>query len=481
MADNLVPFADGTKDLRPYGDATMTKGSMIISPKQSCIAIEARVTANVLNSDSSTVAALAMADRLTLLSAYTLYVKRFLSEKDTIQPYQGQALPVVRDDFRTQQELDFVGLTGNTAGTLGGSFAVGMNKVDFTVLIPMGHLAFIKDSEKFTGICAEQLLDFEVKLKMGADPFKAANVKLALSSQTVTYVPRTRKARSRRHGVVFHSADINNPQSDTITTESGLVLNIWNKGALAGTNLETLRVTVKTDEGAVIVTDEPNTPAEVFKKYDLEPGSDSIEDSGHTDARTPLFLNEEKPLKNMFAGPVAVKQVKKKEDFDGIVNYCPTPSTAQVLAEVAQMAAKLPKNRQLLAVNTAILEKMDVEDAHLPFCGFTGLTDQDVPFYDYAGLRCLPGGVPFVVIPPQKLRNAALRILDAMKKSPEYPEGNTGAAESIRQQLAREIPGAIVDVVDGFTVPSWVYSQVQSMLAAEVNALVAAMQARRAA
>ncbi|WP_223632029.1 hypothetical protein [Corallococcus sp. EGB] len=483
MPENLVPFPDGSKDLRARGDATMARNSMKIGPRMACIAVECRITAHVTNSDSSPVASLSMDARKAFLSAYTVSLSRYLGKTvAAIEPYQEHSSAVVRDDLRIQQEVDYVGLTGTTPGTLGGSFAPGANVVKFTLVVPLGALAFVKDGEKFQGVCAEQLLDMALKLKCGADPFAAANAKLKLESQAVEFVPRTRKARNRRHGCLIVNRKITNPQNDNVRTPDGLTVGFWDEGALADTTLETLRVQVLTaGHDVVTVTDDPNTPFEIFAKYDLEPGSDATEDSGHTEDRTPLFIVEEKVFKNLYTGAVLVKQVKRKDDFSAIANYIETPSTAQVKAEITLMAEKLPRTRQLLAVSTAAVEKLECDDEQRPFTGWTGFTDEDPEFYEFCGYLCLPGGEPRVFIPPERKRKAALQMLDAMQPSPEYPEGNTGAVEAIRRAIAREFPGGLVDVVEGFSVPSGTYSEIQKQLAAEVNVITAQMAARRAA
>ncbi|MFP2960421.1 hypothetical protein ACLEPN_22020 [Myxococcus sp. 1LA] len=448
MASTLnttVPYPNGTKDLN--FDASFPVGTLE-APHGTVTDAQVFEVSCSVNATAAT-PALTSAQRLSVLAAFSVTFRQHLAAPGenggTLDPIQDVPLDDVRlDALRLlSQEVE---LLDDTVTGLAKAFVLGSNTITFRVFLPTGHVEKIAESELFSGLSREQLLDCEMKLKKAGDPFKTAAAALTLTACQVRFSPGTKKAEARRIGIVPHARRVVNAQSDTITTPPGLVLELSHKGALASTPLTALQVSVNGDT----VTDDPSTPREVYADFMRKMG-DTISDPEKTitSARTPVYVVARGAMTRMYSGAVSAKQRTKTAEWDGRALYIPLLSHQEVMGLIKRYAARLETGQAILAVNTAMYEGLDIEDRLIPYCGFTVFRQDEEGFHDYSGIYCAKGGNPYVVVPEQRLRMAALKVADAMRPSQRFPGGNRALVRSIVLDECRWVPGSITHP-DGF-------------------------------
>ncbi|MCE9674083.1 hypothetical protein LY474_40470 [Myxococcus stipitatus] len=462
-----VPFRKGKQVLER--EAGYTPGQMMAPPGTVCDAIVMDFECQV-SASAAVATALTMTQRLAVLSLFTFNLKLSLAGEQTMEPWQGTTLDRMRLASLRILELDAEGLDDATGG-LARTYAAGNNTVSFRVYAPTGHVAKIRESALFTGLSPEQLLDADMSVTRGdADPFRGANASLTLSTVKVTFSPGLKKAEARRLGLPVHERKLTNAESDTVSTPDGLVLDLSQEGALLGTTLGIVRVTV----GGITVADDPATPARIYADYLRRYPGVSQGEKDITTSRTPLYLVSPGPLTRQFAGSVAVKQKERTTEWAARVLYLPLPSHEVVMGMVQAYAARLEPGRSVIAVSTAMYEGMQVDDALLPYCGMTLFRDDEEGYGDYPGLYCSAGGTPYVYVPEQRQRQAALKVADAMRKTPMYPAGNKRLVKSVVLDEVRWVPGAIT-APGGFAVMSRVRQDVTTVIREAVTSYNAAL------
>nr|ABX46787.1 hypothetical protein pMF1.4 [Myxococcus fulvus] len=411
-------------------------------------------------STTSAVGALTMVERLQVLSKIRASFAQILGEDAgglRLDPIQGQSLDNIRLDAIRLLGLDMDGLEDNTTG-LAKAFAVGSNQVTFKVFLPVGHLEKVAESAYFTGLSPEQLLDCELTVTRDVDPFQA--VKSALTSTIkVLFAPGTKKAEARRIGLMPHCRSITNAESDTLATPEGLVLDFSHMAPMQDKEVKAMSVRV----GNVLVTDVPSTPEHVYADFLRKFPSISAAEKTLTATRTPIFLAEPNVMTRMHAGRVEAKVQERTAEWDGRVLYVPLHDHAQVFALVRTYAKRIESGRHLLAVNTAMYEGLDIEDRLLPYVGMTVFLNTEEGFSDFPGIYCKQGGEPYVTVPEHRLRQAAVRVADAMRSTTTHPNGNRDLVKSVVNDEARWVPGAVTHG-DGLRVSSKVRQDVQALI-----------------
>lgn len=467
--NTLVPFPNGTKDLN--FDASFPVGTLVAPHGTVTDALVFEVSCAV-NATAAN-AALTPTQRQAVLASFSVSFRQHLASPGEsggiLDPYQGVPLDEVRLDALRLLEQEVEGLDDTVTG-LAKPFVAGANTLTFRVFLPLGHLAKVAESELFSGLSHEQLLDCELKLKKAGDAFKTAVPALSLTACQVRFIPGTKKAEARRIGLVPHVRPVFNAQSDTITTPPGLVMELSHRGALATTPLTALMVTVNGD----VVTDDPSTPREVYADYLRKYPSISTEERTITSSRTPVYVVAPGAMTRMFTGAVSAKQKTKTTEWDGRALFLPLLSHQEVMALIKRYAARLENGQAVLAVNTALYEGLDVEDRLIPFCGFTLFRHDEEGHHDYSGIYCAKGGNPYVVIPEQRQRQAALKVADAMRASDRFPGGNQALVRSIVRDECRWIPGSITHT-DGFRVPTPVQEDVKRIIRDAATSLNASL------
>ncbi|MBZ4422020.1 hypothetical protein [Myxococcus sp. RHSTA-1-4] len=463
--NTLVPFKKGKQTLER--DAGFIQGQMIAPAGTVTDAIVMEVECTI--SSTGAIGALTLAQRLSVLGLFSASLKQYAGENGAVifESYQDVSLDKVRLDALRLLEQEVEGLDDATTG-LARSYVLGNNQVVFRAYLPTGHIAKVRESVLFTGLSPEQLLDCEFTLKRGeGDPFTTANVGLALGTVKVTFSPGTKKAEARRIGIPPFTRRVVNAESDTITTPQGLVFDLSHEGPLLGTALGIL--TVKA--GGITVTDDPSTPAKVYADFLRKYPSASDAEKTITSHRTPVYLAAPNALTRHFSGAVEAKQKDRTVEWAGRVLYLPLLKHEEILALVEAYAARIEPGRQLLAVNTALYEGMNLDDRLLPYAGITVLLDNEEGFADYPGLFCERNGRAYVHIPEHRQRQVVAKVAEAMRPGQrQFPSGNLRLVRSAVLDEVRWIPGAVTDP-SGFRVMSKVRQDATTILRDAAHAL----------
>jgi hypothetical protein len=437
--NTTVPFKKGTQTLER--DCGYLQGEMVApaGTVTDAIVIDFECTVNA----TGTTAALTLAQRLSVLALFSVQLKQLLGPNavnGTLDPYQDAPLDKVRLDALRVIEHEVEGLDDATAG-LARTYATGNQQVNFRVYVPCGHLAKVYESPLFTGLSVEQLLDCELTLKRGeGDPFKTAAAALTLGTVKVRFSPGFKKAEARRIGIPVYARRVVNAEQDTITTPTGLVLDLSHEGALVGTQLGIITVKV----GGITVTDDPNTPAKVYADFLRKYSGVGEAEKTITSYRTPVYLVTPNNLTRFFGGPVEAKQKDKTVEWAGRCLYIPLLKHEEVMALIEAYAARIESGRQLLAVNTAMYEGLNLDDRLLPYTGITIFLDNEDGFADYSGIFCEKGGKPYVHIPEHRQRQAVAKVMEAMRPGQQqYPQGNRRLVRSAILDEVRWMPGAV--------------------------------------
>ncbi|MGZ3459179.1 MAG: hypothetical protein ACXU86_11825, partial [Archangium sp.] len=386
----------------------------------------------------------------------------------------------LREDCRRAFRSEYVN-TDAAGGGLATAFALGSNVLTFTVYVPLSFVKAINNGKKVFGLGYGQMLDSKCLLKASSDAFKAANAALSTTKYYVTFFPLWETGHPHFIGPMMMARRLVNAKSDTITTESGLVVSLEQMVAESTTLLDKMKVTVG---DTVMVND--TAPADIERAYLESAGVGSSGPESEIQlARTPVYVFGDTEFSAARVGKVEAVQAALTEEWNARAVYFPLLTTAQVFDLVAAEAAKLPPKQQILFVSAAVYDGVDANAPQLPFSGMVGFTSDQPEFYENAGLACESGGRPYVRIPPHLARQYGRRIVDAMKPSQDFPKGDTGTVRGIREEAAWKIPGFIVDA-SGTAYVSRVASDVANILDAaakeqeqqqnQVSSLVAQLQ-----
>lgn len=415
-----------------------TAGQMQSHDGSVCDAIVADVTCII--EAGGAVTALTATERRKVLEGMHVFLKMKTHDTGaTLEPFVGRKLADVNDDAARYlgHSVDF----SNATDGLARAYVLGNNTVKFRAYIPTGHVNKFEESPKFTGLDPVQLLGTELDLTRIEDPFNAAKGTLTLKSAKVLFTPGGKLAEERRIFVPVNVRRVTAGEDATVKTPEGLVLEVSQVGPLAGNTLGTL--TVKCN-GKTVAAD-PATAATIYADYLAKSGTLPADEADLTARRTPVFLQSFGPLTRFRVGAVEVTQKDKQINWDVTCVYIPLLSHQQVMDLIQGYAATMKDATQILVVNTAQYEGLEVADALIPYCGFTVFTERDAGFLEYPGVFCRKGGVPTVHIPDDRRDMAAARVAHAMRPGQErFPTGNRGKVRNIVLDECRWIPGTVI-------------------------------------
>lgn len=453
--NTTVPFRKGQQTLER--EAAFLPDQLVAPAGTVTDAIVMEITCNV--KATGTPAALTKAEQLKVLAGFSVTFKQGLGDVvSPLEPFQATPLDKLRLDALRILEQDVEGLEDTVTG-LQKAWATGSNTVTFRAYLPCGHLAKIAESIFFTGLSPEQLLDCELSLVKAADPFASVNAALELTSCKVVFSPGTKKGEARRIGFMPHARRVVNAEQDFIKTPEGLVLELSDEGALLTTALRAITVRA----GGVTVTDDPSTPAKVYADFLRKYPKVGDAEKSITEHRTPVYVLAPTALTRAYSGAVEAKQKDKQKEWQGRALYIPLPSHAEVMALVEQFAKRLEPGRAMLAVSTAMYEKLEVDDRLLPYAGMTIILDNEDGFAEFSGIYCGRNGSAYVTVPEHRQRACAHKIQDAMRSTPTFPSGNRALVDSIILDECRWVPGAVTHP-SGLAVMSKVRQDVTALI-----------------
>ena|GEM_PF-2815292 len=455
------PFKDGLLKLLAGSSVSLAKGKMVVPKGTATYYIKADFSTVVAS--TATVSALATSARDNVLKAFPVYFTACESLREKIICLNGDDLLLIRGDTRKLGERDMLGYADSTTG-LARAFAIGNNTVTWSSYITVSHIESINESLKVLGLSAKQMLDSSMTVKCSSDPFKAANSALAMGDVYVRFTAVYENVRGRRIGVPVVARSATSVGNKSIKTDDGLVVALEQMKSLATTALGNLAVR----RGELPEVDGLG-PAAIEAAYERAPDTNAIE-AANTESRTLISGLVDSPLSAVTTGAVEGTQEVLQEEWNIRWYGLPALTQNQVFDLVALEASDLNSGKKLLAVNTAAVERVEVEDEHLRFTGATCFEGHEADFFAWSGLMCSSGGQPTVWIPPHLRRQYARRIIEARRPSAEYPSGSTGLVDSIIREAARPIPGAVV-AADGFEEVTYVYSEVKRLLEAEAAQL----------
>lgn len=453
--NEITPYINGRKLLTKGRDAAMELGEMIGEP--GAITYGMALVIELLVEASADTAALTNAQVEDVLDSLKFYFKPSHCLSAEIETYQNETLLDIRNDCRRLLRRDYRDVADDTTG-LKQPFLDGNNVLTFTVYVPFAYARHIMQASKVMGLGRVQMLDSSARVKVESDAFKAASANLTLKDSHVTFAPLWENGHARFIGIPMLSVALVAPEKKSLKTDPGLVLSVEQEVPLADTLLEELTIKV----GGVTVTRE-QTPEVIQRAYEEGPGFSASEDLISL-YRTALYVPKgDTEFAQLQTGAVEVAQTKLLEAWKVRALYLPYLTTQQVFDLVKREAEDIKPGQQILAINAAVYDGVDVNEEQLPFAGFVVLESTDPAFYEHQGIRCAHGGEPEVYIPPHMAENYARRIVDVMKPSATFPQGAGGAADGVREEAAWRIPAFIVHP-DGSEYTSHVASQVERIL-----------------
>lgn len=444
--NTTVTFGDSRRELLKGSDAVMEVGECKTQPGKitfgAILDFEFNVTA------SADTVALTAPQRNAVLEACEFSFSAYANLKNKIDCYEKESLLILRNDAERLLRRDWEGVEDSTTG-LAKAFVTGNNQLLFRALVPLSYVAGIEEARKLFGLGYEQMLLSKMWLKLGSDPFKAAAATLTLAKSYVTFSPLWDTGHRMFMGLPLVAEEFVNAQKKDVSTAPGMPVSVEQMVPLADTELATITVGVgpvaKLTDDQVLITAEEATPAAIQAQYEQADGvKDSTVEKLIKGARTLVYGFGNTKFSQVRAGIVTAAQKTLDEAWKVRAVYFPYVSTPALYEYLQAIADMLPPKRQILAVNASTFDKVDANEAQLPFSGLVIFTDEDTDFYDHVGLRAVSGGnVVEVYIPPDKGRQFGALAVDAMQSSTTYLNGDTGKVKSLRETYLWEVPGLI--------------------------------------
>lgn len=444
--NQTVTFGDSRRELLKGSDAVMQVGECRTQPGKVTYGAILDFEFNVTS--TGTVAGLNATQRAAVLDSLAYSFAAFANLKNKIECYQGESLLVMRSDCERLLRRDWEGVEDSTTG-LAKAYAAGNNVLAFRALIPLSYVDAVEEARKVFGLGYEQMLLSKMLLKLESDPFRAASASLTIAKSYVTFSPLWDTGHKRFMGIPLMAREFVNPQKKDVSTDPGMPVSVEQMTALADTDIESITVGVgpvaDLKDEDVLITAEEATPSAIQAQYEQADGvKDSTVEQQIKGSRTLVYGFGNKKFSQVLTGIVTAAQKKLDEAWKVRWVGFPYLSTPALYEYIQAIADMLPPGRQILAVNASTFDKVDANEAQLPFSGLVIFDDSETDFYDHLGLRAVSGGkVVEVYVPPDKGRQFGALAVDAMQPSPTYRSGDTGKVKSLRETALWEVPGLI--------------------------------------
>jgi hypothetical protein len=394
-------------------------------------------------------------------------------DDNLLHPLQRASLKDLIRINKRLAELLPKGLADATAG-FAQPIAQGITTLTATVYVSLGKVEFVDEDEALFGIGPDLLVLLKLTLKPTFDYLRTVDSRMQMKELSAEFRSVREKAPGRRVALppLVRTYKPAAPKAD-VTTVRGVVLDAVDLTRPLAQNAKgVLIVTV----GGVVVTDTPDTAADVHDKYQLHPDTGDVESSIASDA-TPVYEVSDRGFATMQGGELRAEQETYVETWNLQATVLPTPREQELMRTLQRLSQETLSAGQVNHfVNTPSVTGVTVPAPLLPAAGVTAFYVTDPEAAKWPGLRYDKTGTGYLHVPGEMLDAAAVQYATALLEN--KGQGNPLAMASAVEGIARHVPGAVEDEVKGF--PSTggaetnIYRQCRDLVLARATARVAA-------
>jgi hypothetical protein len=398
-------------------------------------------------------------------------------DDNLLHPFQKASLKdLVRVNKRLVEKLP-KGLTDATAG-LAQPIASGITTLGTTLYISLGKVEFVDEDELLFGIGADLLARLQLTLKPTFDYLRQLDSRMQMKELSAEFRSLRERAPGRRVALpaLVRSYKPAAPKADVTTLRGGVVLDAVDLTRPLAQNAKGVLIV---HVGGVVVTDTPDTAADVHEKYLLHPDTDAVEESIADDA-TPIHEVSDRAFATLMGGELRAEQETYVETWNLQVSVLPAPSEQEARRLLQRLSEEtLTPGQVNHFTNTPGVTGVAVPAALLPAAGVTAFYTTDPEASELPGLRYDRSGAGYLYVPADSLDSAARSYAGALLEN--NGQGNPQKMAVAVETIARHVPGAVEDVVKGFPstggAETQLYRQCRDMVVDRATKIVAAANA----
>ncbi|SEU36934.1 hypothetical protein [Stigmatella erecta] len=394
-------------------------------------------------------------------------------EDNLLHPLQRASLKdLIRVNKRLVEKLP-QGLTDSTKG-FAQPIAVGITTMTATVYVSLGKVEFVDEDEALFGIGPDLLARLQLTLKPNFDYLRTVDSRMQMKELAAEFRTLREKAPGRRVALppLLRTYKPAAPKAD-VTTVRGVPLDAVD---LTRPLAQNAKGVIIVNVGGVVVTDTPDTAADVHDKYLLHPDTGAVEASIADDA-TPVYEVTDRGFATLLGGELRAEQETYAETWNLQATVLPTPREQELMRTLQRLSQETLSPGQVNHfTNTPSVTGVTVPASLLPAAGVTAFYATDPEAAEWPGLRYDRTGTGYLYVPGDMLDEAATMYAGALLEN--KGQGNPQKMATAVEFIAKHVPCAVEDEVKGFPskggATTNLYRQCRDMVVDRATARVAA-------